>query len=499
MNWILPLGNHSQWVRLAVAGKRFMRGFVRHACFERTTHHSFPGDAGHILDRSLWKLVAALLLLAGGARAQSVAAQPPVLRLGLKDAVAIALAPEGNARLQIAEELIRLARARSDESRAALLPNLSAYVGEQNVTRNLTAMGLGFNLSALGVSLPSLVGPFNIFDARAAVTLSAVNFGSIRRFQAARSGIGLAEAEKESARDEVRAAVARAYMAALRAQSVLEATQADVALAEAVLQLAGNQKATGTGTGIEVTRAGVQLANQKQRRLVAQNELTAAQLQLLRLLNLNLNARIELADKLAFVPEPGMTAEQALATALETRADWKAEQNRLETARLQQSAARLDRLPSVNIFADYGTIGTGFSNTIPTRTYGFNVQVPLFDGGRVDARRAQSSIQYRQELIQSADLRARIELEIRLALDGIRSASEQFKTAEEGLILAENEVAQAERRYRAGVSPGIEVTDAQTRLERARENRIAALFGCNLARINLYAATGTMEQAIEKQ
>lgn len=454
----------------------------------RGNSHGIPG-------LSPWNLLVVLLLAAGSAHAQSLQAQPPVLRLSLKDAVAIALAPDGNTRLQIAEELIRLARTRSDEVRAALLPNLSANFGQQNLTRNLEAMGIRFSLPVPGFTLPSLVGPYTFFDARASVALQALNLGSIRRYQAARTGISQAEAEKESARDEVRAAVARTYMMALRAQSVLDAIQADITLAEALRKLAENQKEVGTGTGIEVTRAGVQLANQKQRRLVAQNDLAAAHLQLLRLLNLNLHTRIEPADTLAYVPETPVDAEQALSTALETRADWKAEQKKLEAAGLIYSAARLDRFPSLNLFADYGAIGTGISGSIPTRTIGFNIQVPLFDGGRVDARRAQASIQHRQELIQSADLRARIELEIRLALDALRSASEQCKTAAEGLQLAENEVAQAERRYSAGVSSGIEVTDAQTRLERARENRIAALFAHNIARINLYAAMGTIGEA----
>ncbi len=151
----------------------------------------------------------------------------------------------------------------------------------------------------------------------------------------------------------------------------------------------------------------------------------------------------------------------------------------------------------MNFFADYGTIGTGTDNSIPTRTYGVSVQIPIFDGGRVDARRAQSVSQYQQEMIRTEDLRAQIELEVRLALDGLQSSAEQVRTAEEGLALAENEVAQAQRRYSAGASPGIEVTDAQTRLERARENRISALFGYNLARIDLAAATGTMRQLVQ--
>ena len=56
-------------------------------------------------------------------------------------------------------------------------------------------------------------------------------------------------------------------------------------------------------------------------------------------------------------------------------------------------------------------------------------------------------------------------------MDALQSADAQVKTAEEGLKLAQNEVAQAERRYEAGVTNSIEVTDAQTRLARARDNR----------------------------
>jgi outer membrane protein len=431
------------------------------------------------------------------APAQQAAANAPVMRLALKDAVALALAPEGNARVRLAEELLSQARARSTESRAALLPNISASVGEQSVTRNLEAFGLHLDLPIPGFSFPVLVGPFNVFDARATASQTILNLSAVRRYQASRSGIRQAESEKESAGDEVRALVARAYIGAVRAQAIVEAAQADVALAEAVLKLANDQKGVGTGTGIEVTRAGVQLASQKQRLLVARNQLTAAHLRLLREMHLNLTARLELTDGLAFVPVQTLPVDQELRIALETRADWQAQQKKQETARLLQSASRMERLPSVNFFADYGSIGTGMDNAIPTRAYGFIVQVPVFDGGRVDARRVQSISQYRQEAIHSDELRAQIELEVRLALDTLQSAEEQVRTAEEGLVLAENEVAQAERRYRAGASPGLEVTDAQTRLERARENRISALFAHNLARIDLAAALGTIRQVIQ--
>jgi outer membrane protein TolC len=65
------------------------------------------------------------------------------------------------------------------------------------------------------------------------------------------------------------------------------------------------------------------------------------------------------------------------------------------------------------------------------------------------------------------------------------------------LQLAENELAQARRRYEGGVANSLEVTDAQTRLERARDNQTAALYNYNTARIDLAAAMGEVRRTIQ--
>src|SRR5262249_30103796 len=117
---------------------------------------------------------------------------------------------------------------------------------------------------------------------------------------------------------------------------------------------------------------------------------------------------------------------------------------------------------------------------------------PVFDGGRRRAKVEESNSELRQHHIRTRDLRDQIELEVRVAMDALRSAEEQVKVAEDGLTLSEKELAQAQKRYSAGIANSIEVTDAQTRLERARDNRIAALYSHNLARISYHQATGTI-------
>jgi outer membrane protein TolC len=163
---------------------------------------------------------------------------------------------------------------------------------------------------------------------------------------------------------------------------------------------------------------------------------------------------------------------------------------------LSYSAVKLERLPSLAAFGDYGSSGSSINNSVPTRTYGASLRIPIFDGGRRDARRAESASLYRQEKIRTADLRDQIELDVRLALDSLRSADAQVKAAEEGLKLAQNELAQAQRRYKAGVTNSIEVTDAQTRLQRALDNRINALYNYNVARIDLGTAMGTIRSML---
>ncbi|HXI40627.1 MAG TPA: TolC family protein [Bryobacteraceae bacterium] len=419
------------------------------------------------------------------------------LRISLKRAVELALSPEGNAHIQLSQELVKQAKARSVQARAALLPDLEGSFGYESETRNLATMGLDQVQLPFQIRIPRMVGPFDLMDARTTVVQSVFDMSSIRRLQASHAGVGAAKAELENTDDLVTARVAKAYMAGLRAVAELEAVNANVALAEAVLKQAQNQKTAGSGTGIEVTRARVELLNQKQRRLVSENNRNKARLELLRAMGLRLDTDVELTDKLAYAPVDTAAFEHAKEEAEKSRADLKAQMSREDAARLSASATRMERLPSVASFADYGTTGAGPGSSLPTRTYGIAVRVPVFDGFRRDARREESNSIYREEKIKTNDLKDQIELDVQLSIDSMRSAEEQVSVATEALTLAESELTQARRRYDAGVTSGLEVTDAQTRLARARDNHIAALFNFNLSRLEYGQATGTIRSMLE--
>ena len=423
-----------------------------------------------------------------------------VLALSLKRAVQIAIAPEGNAQIRLSAEALKQAQARSGQALAALLPDISSSLSYRNQTLNLKANGLRFDIPTIAgysFSFPSLVGPFDTMDARLSGSQSIFDISSIRRLQSAHAGISAAKSDMESMAEGVAAQVARAYLLAIRADADVETARANISLSQAVLNQAENQKGAGTGTGIEITRARVQLANDHQRLLVAENARHRAHLQLLRAMDLSLSIELELTDRLGYAPVDSVTLERAKAQALSERPDLKAQQERESSTRLSASATKLERVPSVSFFGDYGTIGSGFDNTLPTRTVGMTLRVPIFDGGRRDYRRVEAASQYHAEIVRTKELKEQIELDVRLALDALHSAEQQVKVAREGLQLSENELAQARRRYDAGVAYSLEVTDAQTRLERARDNQTEALYNYNLACIDLEHAMGQVRTSMQ--
>jgi outer membrane protein len=428
-----------------------------------------------------------MLLLA----ASLALAQGP-LPLSMKRAVEIALAPDGSTRAALAQESIQQAQERVAQAKAAFLPNLDASIQDRRQTTNLKAFGFSFNIPVPGFSIPAIVGPFSVLENRATAQQSVLNLSDVRKYQASKATLAAVKFDNDATRSQVSDEVARGYLACLRADAARDTARANVELSEALLALARRAVTAGTGTGIEVTRAEVQLANDRQRLIRADNDRTRAALQLLRSMGLRMDSSIEFTDKLDYKPVDPASSETLLEQARKARPEIKTQQQREEAARLSHSAVKSERLPTIGASGDYGAIGADVLSSRATYTLGVSLRVPVFDGGRREARREESFSQYKQEQIRTRDVGQQVELQVRVALESLRSAAAEVDASREGLSLAENELAQARRRYEAGVATSVEVTDAQTRLQRARDNQVIALYDYNVARLDLATATGTI-------
>lgn len=416
----------------------------------------------------------------------------PELRLSLREAIEAAI--DNNVNVQLLKERIAAAQAQADTSLGALLPNVSGYVTGRNQTVNLAAFGLPANrLSSLGLTR-SVTDPFEVYDARASLVQNIFSLSLIQRWRAARAGVDVASLEAEITKRDVMATVGLLYIEALRADEAVKARQADIELAQQLFKLAKDRKAAGVATGLDVTREEVQLENNRQRWLVAQNEQQSARLNLIRALGITFEVRLVLTDELKFVPVEAQPAEQILSVERQQRLELRAQENRQKLAALSLSSVTSERLPSLSLNGDYGWIGLKPEDALATRSIGLTLSIPIFDGGQRESRISETRSRVRQESIRMKDVSDQVTLEVRNALLTLESSQQQVAVAQKAMDLASKELTFARDRFAAGLTTNIEVTNAQTSLARARDNLIEALFRFNASRINLARAKGEIER-----
>jgi outer membrane protein TolC len=420
-----------------------------------------------------------------GSAAQGTASGEP-LALSVKDAVERAL--KYNLGLLLQEEAVRTAHGARWRALADLLPNISAGGSAARQVINLEAYGFPAE--------PSIIGPFNVFDARVYLSQPLLD---LRALNDARAASANERAEKlgiRSARDLVTLVTVNLYLEAVAASSRIEAAHAQQQTAEAVFQQTSDMKQSGVVAGIDVLRAQVQLQNQRQRTITAENEFEKAKLQLARAIGLPPGQPLTLTDRIPYAPLAEVSVDSALKTAFENRADYLAARERVVAAEAARRAATDEHLPSVHLDADYGGIGQSPSETHPTYRVAATLRVPIFDAGRTTGRQLQTEAELNRRRAEFEDFRGRVEYDVRAALLDLRAASQQLEAAQSNVTLAGQQLEQARDRYAAGVAGSLEVTQAQEAVAAASDTYIGALYTHNLAKASLARAVGTAEQSV---
>lgn len=409
-------------------------------------------------------------------------------RLSLGDAVRSAL--EHSAVAEIARLRVEESRARVGQARAALFPSFSADVVQAGRT---------FNTATFGLALPGfdpngqVEGPVNTIDFRGKIGYSVLDMAAHARLAAARSGVTASDAEARAAAEQAAATASAAYVRTLRAEAQLRSRQADSSLSADLLGIARDLLESGVGIALDVTRAQSQLAGFRAQLIAARNDQSRARLELLRAIGLPLDTPLQLTDSLGSTDVAALPdVDNAVDVALRERADVKAAREQMNAVHSQIKAIRAERLPTLGLVADQGVIGNNAAHLLPTYTWGVQVSVPVFEGGRRSNRIAEQSAIERELEVRERDLRSQVTVEVRGALLDIASAREQVDAVRERVRLAEQEVSQARERFAAGVAGNADVISASLSLSAARTSLVDAEALYESARVALARAQGTL-------
>jgi outer membrane protein TolC len=411
---------------------------------------------------------------------------PEPLALSVKDAVQRAL--ENNLGLLLQEEAETTARGARWRALADLLPNVA---GGLRSSRQV------INLEAYGFPTPNpIVGPFNVQDARVYLSQPVIDLSALNEARASALKLQAEKYGVKTARDLVVLVAVNLYLEAVASGSRVEMTRAQQSTAEALFTQAQDLKTAGIVAGIDVLRSQVQLQNQRQRVIAAENDFEKAKLQLARAIGLPLAQVFTLTDKIPYAPMPAPSLDEVLARALDARPDFLAAKSRVEAAQASIKAANGALLPSLRFDADYGAIGQTYSDAHSTFSVAATVRIPVFDGGRTKARRVEAGSTLREREAELADIRGRVEYEVRAALLDLRAADQQLQASNTNRQLADAELTQARDRFGAGVASNLEITQAQEAVATASEQYISALYSHNLAKASLARALGIAESAV---
>jgi outer membrane protein TolC len=349
-----------------------------------------------------------------------------------------------------------------------------------------------------GFQLPGHIGPFQTFSAGPTFGSPVFDLSLWKQYQATRTSVDAAKASSLSTREQVILLVVSQYIGTLRDVANVEASRSRVDLAQALYDQAADLQKEGVGTGIDTLRANVELQNEKQRLIEAENQRDSSLFGLSKLLDLNPRQKIALADSLSYFETPQPDVETSIELGLADRPEWKQLQAQEKVAKYEKQSIQYSRLPSLRFDGEWAYFGLSSTTGIPTYNYAASVNMPLFTSGRIRAEVVKQDIELQKVGQQEIDLRNQIALDVKTSLLNLESARNEVQVANLGIVLSKQEVDQARDRFRAGVANNIEVIQAQDSLARANDNQIAALYRFNQARADFARAIGQMEKTYSK-
>ena len=446
----------------------------------------------HPLVRALSRVGAPLLL------ALVVLPAHAQTRLTMGDAAR--LAAKQNGAVDVARTRVDQASARALQKRGQLFPDLAAGVQQAQRTINSATFGFSFVNPATGEPMMNpageIIGPVPTIDFRYRLNQPLLDLGKYQSWRAAQASTSAAGADVDAQAEGAAAMAAATYVKAARAEAQLAARRADSTLAADLVRIARDQLQAGVGIALDVTRAESQLANVRAQIISARSDRDRALLELRRVTGVSADAPLELADSLAALPFEAQlpSASAAIESAEQNRPDVRALQAQERAQQLSAKAIKWERTPQLGLMVEQGVIGKNLERMLPTYTWGLQLSVGIFDGFRRESRLEEQTAAARETDARLKDLRAQSTMEVRAALLDLAAAREQVDAVRERLRLADQEVTQAQDRFKAGVSGNADVITALLSLNQARTLRNDALAAYQSARVQLAKAMGSAQR-----
>jgi outer membrane protein len=406
--------------------------------------------------------------------------------LTLQEAVALAL--RDNRAVQISARSV-------DKTRNALREARS----NANFTIQGNATYTRFDRVAEARFGPQPVRIGNLENRTARITLTqVVDISGIIRtaIRAANLTLTVSELEFERTRNDTILQVVQAYQGVARADEFVRVAEEALRNAQERLRLIRAQVDAGVAAQFDLLRAETAVAQAEQAVLNARNQRELAAAALNNLLGRDLNTPVQVA-KPERLPELQLPPLETLTQqAFQNRPELIAAQRGIELAQVGITSARRSLLPNIVLTgqADFNLNTSVFNPRRETYTGVAVLSVPIWDGGTARAREAQARDDLEIAQLRLKQAQEGVALEVRQAYLNLQDAQKRLEVARKGLEQATEALRLARVRFEAGVSPQLEISDAELAFTQAQTNLVNAQFDYLDAYAALLRAIGAIDE-----
>lgn len=249
----------------------------------------------------------------------------------------------------------------------------------------------------------------------------------------------------------------------------IKAEESAVKTSKQHLKEVSKMRELGLANSLEVIRAGQQLAANTANLSTAKGLYESAQISLMNYIGITPEKRLEIEGGLN-VPEAEGDRQTSIVKAQANRADLKRLEQQLEYQKNQIMAEKSGMMPKVALGASTGYLNPYRNDDRGDDTWRaeLSVTLPIFDRNttRGNAIRAEAVLEQDKIALQQKELDVKSEVEI--AWTEVESSLDRLKASEKALELGNESLRLAEVGFREGVTPQLDLLNAQTSLTSAR-------------------------------
>jgi outer membrane protein len=321
-------------------------------------------------------------------------------------------------------------------------------------------------------------------------------FALINQYKIASLGLDVAEISEKLTRQDVILDAKNAYYSILKSQKLMDVAEDTVKQVTAQKEVAENMYQVGMSPLNDLLQSQVQLANDKQRFITAQNNLAISKSQFNTLLRRPVNAPVAIVDILDYTPF-NYDIDYCLDQANQNRLELQVADLEVQIAERDYKLSQRDYFPSIDLTGTWTRRGTDwdvdggegigdkkFWDIRATATWDF------WQWGRTRYGVKERLSRLSQAKYRKDEILDNIELEVKQAFLRTKESEKNITTVEKAIEQAKENLRITEERYKEQVSTTTDVLVAQTLLTDTMTNYYNALYDFKIAKAVLYRAIG---------